>query len=379
MAINIIGNTKDFRTNSNVIYAFIGINDYLDLIGDDFDAFAIQRKQEKHKAYERMREDIKKGAVLPPITLAVKPDYVDTINAMIQQDLKQVKLLLNASNQLFILDGLQRTHILSDLRQAGTVFNENQKLLLEIWVEKEVKHLIYRLIILNAGRKVMSLRHQLELLYSPISDALQQDFPNLMLIKEVDKKRRRSSNFYKLEYVITSYHCFLTKNYEPKKENLITQQMIDENVLYATEDELNTQFDLFKKYFGWYLRIDEATFKHYSLEIEDAAAEEADKDWWSIENVMNAFFAALSDYGNNNAEKHLRIKLALHSLLEAFEIQPNQDVLGIKAFKGIRSTINANKKNIGLATKRLLFEGFREYLTRQGEKSLAECWTFVGN
>jgi hypothetical protein len=132
MAINIIGNTKDFRTNSNVIYAFIGINDYLDLIGDDFDAFAIQRKQEKHKAYERMREDIKKGAVLPPITLAVKPDYVDTINAMIQQDLKQVKLLLNASNQLFILDGLQRTHILSDLRQAGTVFNENQKLLLEI-------------------------------------------------------------------------------------------------------------------------------------------------------------------------------------------------------------------------------------------------------
>ncbi len=376
MAINIIGHTKDLRTDSNVIYAFITINDYLDLVGEEFDTFSIQRKQEKHKAYERMREDIKKGAVLPPITLAVKPDYVDSITMTLEQDLKKVEALLNNPNQLFILDGLQRTHILYDLSRTGTVFNENQKLLLEIWVEKEVKHLIYRLIILNAGRKVMSLRHQLELLYSTISGALEKDFKNLTLSREADKQRRRSSNFYKLAYVITSYHCFLTKNYEPKKENLITQQMIDENVIYATEDELNIQFDLFKKYFGWYLKMDEATFNHYPYEAADSDLEDADKDWWSHENVMNAFFAALADYGNNNPIKRERIELALDTLIKSFELASNQDVLGFKEFKVLKYSINSNKKNIGLATKRLLFEGFREYFINKGEKPLADCWKF---
>ena len=67
MDLTIFGHTKDLRTNTYIVYAQISIDDYLVLVGNKFDDFSIQRKQEKHKAYIRMRQDILEGAVLPPI------------------------------------------------------------------------------------------------------------------------------------------------------------------------------------------------------------------------------------------------------------------------------------------------------------------------
>ena len=44
-SLEIIGYTTDFRTNTNILYAQIKINEYLDLVGKDFDRFEIQRKK----------------------------------------------------------------------------------------------------------------------------------------------------------------------------------------------------------------------------------------------------------------------------------------------------------------------------------------------
>lgn len=368
MDINIIGHTTDLRTQSKVIYAFISVNNYLRMVGDDFDTFSIQRKQEKHKAYERMKKDIIDGAILPPITLAMKPENVDKTRQFLgENNLHEVANILNESNQVFILDGLQRTHLLNTLKQAGNALETQPNLLIEIWVEKDIKHLIYRLIILNAGRKAMSLRHQVELLFSTIYDEIQKDFEDVTLSREVDKQRRTKPKFYTFENIVTSYYCFLTKNYEPNKENLITQQIQEESVIYANESELNMQFDLFKKYFGLYLKLDEYTFSAYNnnSDNQDFA------NWWAKENVMNAFFAALADYGNSSTEKQGRILTALNNLIDNFTKE--DDVLGLVTFEDIKNRINA-RKNIGLVTKKLLFDGFREFFLNSGEKPFNDCW-----
>ena len=74
--VKYLGQTLDVRTDTHVIYAQMTINDYLAVIGENFDEFKIQRRREKHRAYARMREDIIKGAQLPSITLALKPELV---------------------------------------------------------------------------------------------------------------------------------------------------------------------------------------------------------------------------------------------------------------------------------------------------------------
>lgn len=84
MAFNILGKTQDHRTKTHVIYCKCSINDYLNIIGGDFEHFSIQRKRENHKAYRRLKEDLKNGALLPSITLALKHSLV--INAISHLD-----------------------------------------------------------------------------------------------------------------------------------------------------------------------------------------------------------------------------------------------------------------------------------------------------
>lgn len=371
MNIDIIGRTKDLRTNTFVLYALASIPDYLALVGNNLSEFEIQRKQEKHKAYPRMKKDIQEGAVLPPITLAIKPDKVENLIALINsnQD-EEIKKEVGQPNQVYILDGLQRTYILKELQEEGKTFKEGQKLLLEFWIEKEIKHLIYRLIILNAGQKTMSLRHQLELLNMAIYDEIKKSNFDIQLNKEKDEQRRRSARVFSFEAVISSYYCFLTKNYAPNKENLITQQIQEEGVIYATESELDEKLSLFKAYLQAYTKLDECTYQHYN--------ENNRKHFFAKENVMNAFFAATADYGNKNRDKQARIQVALDKLLNEFSISTNQDVLGLETYTRISTdSINPAKKNIGLATKEFLFDGFREFFTNEGDKSLADCWIFV--
>jgi hypothetical protein len=376
MNISIIGHTKDLRTNAHIIYALASIDDYLVLVGDKFDEFDMQRKEEKHKAYQRMNKDIMAGAVLPPITLAIKPENVDILTSLIvEKDLKSIENALNQSdNNVFILDGLQRTHLLSKLKKDNKIPENTPKLLLEIWIEKDIKHLIYRIIILNAGRKAMSLRHQIELLFSTIYDELKREFTDTELWREVDQKRRTKAKVYTFEAVITSYNCFLTKNYEPSKENLITQQVQEESVIYSDENELNVQFELFKKYFGLYLKLDEATFSLYQQQSDNPDF----ANWWAKENVMNAFFAALSLYGNNSPDKQQRIITSIEKLLTSFA-NKEEDILGLTTFESAKTSINPSRKNIGLATKRLLFEGFREYFINAGEQSFDVSWNQIAS
>ena len=167
MSLNIIGYTKDCRTNTNVVYAEIAINDYLSFVGDDFDRFEIQRKRQDPKKYARLKDDIKNGALLAGITLAINPSKVSEFISLVEtKDAEGLITKLNSSDDIYILDGLQRSYIIKDLVEEGVELNSDQKILLEIWFESEIKHLIYRLIVLNSGQKPMSMRHQVELLFT---------------------------------------------------------------------------------------------------------------------------------------------------------------------------------------------------------------------
>ncbi len=366
MELNVIGRATDKRTNTPVIYAQININDYLTLVGDNFDEFEIQRKRENHKAYKRMKADISQGALLPTITLALKPEIVDKVKETINKSGSNEELskLLKISNQVYILDGLQRTYILRDFKNNEHEFDNDHKLLLEFWVEKEPKHLIYRLIVLNAGQKPMSLRHQLELLFMTMHKRISSEIKGLNLYKEKDETRRSSPKHFSFYFIVTSYHSFQTKNATPNKENVIAQQMTEEKINYATEDEFDNQFQTFKKYLMTYSEIDEKIFGIYK-----DSDKPSNKNWLAKENVMNSFFAAISDYGRND-EKEERINLALEKL-KSFTIS---DPLGLANYSKISEKISMSKKNIGLMTKKLLKNGFEEFFRSRGEKQLAECW-----
>lgn len=370
-SLQIIGKAKDLRTGTNIIYAQIEISEYLDLVGEDFDRFEIQRKREKHKAYNRMKQDLKNGALLPPITLAISPQIVKNFVPLIEQN-KKVQLIkkLIKTNHIYILDGLQRTYIISDLNKDNIKFKKGQKILLEFWFESDIKHLIYRLIILNAGQKPMSMRHQVELLFMTAQDKLEKEIPELSIYKENDETRRTGPSQFPFDRIVTGYYSFLKKTPEVRRDNIVVKQMDEDDILFSQENDLADSFSRFEEYLKKYCVLDKQVFRVY----QKSKILKGAKNWLVDENVINAFFAAIATFGND-AKKRKRINISINRLIFFLrKSSESEDPLDLKIYYELKSGLNPKKENVGFATRRLIMNGFKEFFREAGEISFAECW-----
>lgn len=369
MSLEILGYTKDCRTNTNVVYAEIKISDYLDLVGNDFDRFEIQRKRQDPKKYTRLKGDIKKGALLPGITLAINPGRVkDFISEVENKETQKLIYKLNRSSDIYILDGLQRSYIIKDLRDENVEFNSEQKLLLEIWFEDRIEHLIYRLIVLNSGQKPMSMRHQVELLFTTLKTEIENEIPNLNIYVEKGGEIRSKSLKFSFDRIVNAYYSFLTKSPEVKRDNLIVKKLNEDDILSSNEEELNANYNSFIDCLKKYCELDVSLFKFYS----ESSTHSVFKNWLADENTLKGFFSIAGRY-SADINKVNRIDNALKKLLSQAK-EAKTDPLHLEVFMKLKTGIDSKKYNVGNETRRLIMDGFREYFIDEGETSFDECW-----
>jgi len=201
---------KDDRANCYSLMVQMTINEYLDKIQSSFEkkgGLEGQRETIKtktaQKIRERMIEDLRNGAILPPIVLGAILDS-EQIEVLNTENLKHE--VINSDNlsklveripkeDLFIIDGMQRTTALSEARKEKLKINE-KLIRVEYWLASEVNSITYRMLVLNTSQIPWNLRRQLEVVYSSIvkelkfylSEVGNQDFQ----IIEVDDSFRRS-------------------------------------------------------------------------------------------------------------------------------------------------------------------------------------------
>lgn len=401
MDIRVLGLARDLRTNTPVVYAQLPIEDYLEVVGDEFENFTIQRRRENHKAYQRLKVDIAGGALLPSITLAVKPDKVRAIIPLFEKAevdsalYGELARALSTKGQVDILDGLQRTYIITDLKKEGAEFVIGQNIHVEFWLEADIDKLIYRIIILNAGQKPMSIRHQIELLFMSLKASIEKQIPNLDIYTERDNTRRTKAKKFALSAIVSAYQAFITGSAELQKGNVIANQLLEANALDATEEEITSQFEDFTRWLTIYAALDECVtrvYKSASVPLEQVPQEEAEAtkaplihggayaNWLSTENVIMAFFAAVAQYGGSDPKKKDRIDQALKMLLGALaSAGEGGDPLGLEVFEKIRVGTNPRRVNVGLATRRLLTNGFKEFFRESGETRLEQCWPIAAD
>lgn len=163
----------DSRINSANLYVETSFGTYLNFARGIIANNDLQRKRVKTSktVYSLLKEDLKKGCIMPPLVLAIMEQGV------IDKDTVQGEELLTYIQEnvqkVLILDGLQRTYTLLDA--ATEIEKENlskyqdflqYKLRLEIYLEINKFGVLYRMLTLNTGQTPMSPRHQLEMLYS---------------------------------------------------------------------------------------------------------------------------------------------------------------------------------------------------------------------
>lgn len=211
--INITNVLLDKKVDSKNIQFVMDIASYAELAGNIINNNPYQRNKvsKSGSIYNLLKEDILKECIIPPIVLASTSKLAEGASA--DELLSEV---LNDSGSLKILDGLQRTLSIIDVynnhREHFDGLENKYLIRVEAYLSISDTGILYRMLTLNTGQTPMTLRHQLEILFSKYAEG---EFNGVTILREVDESSVKSINSYRFSDLIDGYTSLLEKNELP--------------------------------------------------------------------------------------------------------------------------------------------------------------------
>ena len=248
--MKVASKVKDGRINAVNILLDMNIREYLEVAGNIIKNNEFQRKRVKNSStvYALLKKDLRSNCTMPPIVLAIKAEKMNHLLNPYDVDEEQIKSLFKPEN-LIILDGLQRTYTILDLvdelkkENNIEVLNNvlDNSIRIEIYLGINKIGILYRMLTLNTGQTPMSIRHQIEMLYS---DYAENSIGEVRLLKETDSKSVKRIGEYQFRDVIEGFNSYLDRD-----ELGISRNELLENIQNLEKLALeNGTSDLFKDY-----------------------------------------------------------------------------------------------------------------------------------
>jgi len=217
--MKILNKLFDNRIQAYNILLEITIEDYFELSQKIIDKNQFQRRRVKSSStvYRLLKNDLKIGCIIPPIVLALSTKGID-LNIKDTGNEKIIKSINDHLEDLIILDGLQRTYTIRDLIKELEKTGDGEslekvkkgKIRIEIYVGINKLGILYRMLTLNTGQTPMSIRHQIEILYS---DYLTHKVDDIQLLLEADDKTPRRIGEYKFKEIIEGFNSYVERKY----------------------------------------------------------------------------------------------------------------------------------------------------------------------
>lgn len=362
----------------NVLFDYT-VEEYLNAVREVVDKNDLQRKKVSgaKSVYALLKEDLLRGCVLPPIVLALSNIAMphDQLTAEAAE-----RLVTTNSRDLLILDGLQRTYTLLDLEQELDYGQKAaflaQSLRIEVYIGINRLGILYRMLTLNTGQTPMSLRQQVEMLYS---DYFQHGVAGVKFIREVDASYATDPEEYNFKDIIEGFNSFLERNELP-----LDRADILENIkgLFSLSQE-GASKDIFKDFVtAWLSFLDKvrSLTGDQSLSTDDIAAGKA---VWG-KTALQVFKRSQAFTGFGAAVGKLRDQNLLGSLTDLPNLSRNLnlgDAAGNDFLLSINEAViwlNQNTKKIGNAQRMFFFYFFRELYNREND-SFANLQKSVGS
>jgi hypothetical protein len=254
--LKIASKIYDGRINATNVLTEISVEEYLSVAKQVVTKNEFQRKKVKRTStvYSLLRKDLKMHCTMPPIVLAVAVQGNESIR-LENVDEAYINDIFNA-DRIIILDGLQRTYnlieALQELENAGDANAYKNFLLLKLRVEFYIGinriSILYRMLTLNTGQTPMSLRHQIEILYS---DYLKQSINGIVFYRQVEEMQIKRIGEYYFDDVVSGFNSYLSRD-----ESGIDRLDILDNVSNLEKlAEENNQSDVFTQYISSYNRL----------------------------------------------------------------------------------------------------------------------------
>lgn len=205
---------KDGRSECWSIMATVSAASYLDLVEEaysDQGGLEGQRPAIKSKSGLKIRnrlvQDIKRGAVIPPVVIGVvcSPEDYEFLSAL-EDSSELIHAVQSRKLDVSIIDGMQRT---TALKEAVA---EEMMVRVEIWLSHKVDSLIYRMLVLNTGQVPWDLKRQLDVLYKPLLNKVAEKVSDLRVISNDDSSRRSQAGMYKSSRIIELFLAFTSRS-----------------------------------------------------------------------------------------------------------------------------------------------------------------------
>lgn len=203
----------DQRVDCWSVLALVRVDEYLDIAQAAYKqrgGIRHQRDALKTTSARRIRqrlvEDLRNGAIVPPIVIGlVLPDF-DHTNLKGGEDLR--KLLTEKQNSLSIIDGMQRTTALIEAAEGAKI--AGRLLRIELWIAKTADSLIYRMLVLNTGQIPWNLKQQLNVVFEPLIEEIERKvrFSRLLTRKDGKVERRWKGGEFAAEDLVEAYIAF---------------------------------------------------------------------------------------------------------------------------------------------------------------------------
>lgn len=205
---------KDGRSECWSIMATVNATSYLDLVEEaysDQGGLEGQRPAIKSKSGLKIRnrlvQDIKRGAVIPPVVIGVVCSTEDYESLSLLEDSNELLSGIQSRKlEVSIIDGMQRT---TALKEAEAI---EMMVRVEIWLSHKVDSLIYRMLVLNTGQVPWDLKRQLDVLYKPLLKKVAEKVSDIRVIANDDSSRRSQAGMYKSSRVIELFLAFTSRS-----------------------------------------------------------------------------------------------------------------------------------------------------------------------
>jgi hypothetical protein len=379
MQFEVVGMDYDNRINNFMLSARADYEWYLEKTQGSEENLVIQRDIIKgSKPYKNLRADLKIGCILPTIVLAVrdieasvtqKYDPKDGFMKASREDLDRLQeaIRIIKPDHVDIVDGLQRTNALrqthDELAKEDRLAFLKRSLRLEIWINIAFFPLAYRMLLLNAGQRPMSMKHQIDILSGGLAKDL-EDLSGIEILKVKDHKRRVRPGQFHLSTLAQAFQAWMQRSPNVDRTNLVVETMVVDEALESLGIDLTdtdgNQRDGFRQLVDWLLQLDHAL------------GEEQNR-FFGNDTVVLGFAAAIG-FVHKNEMLQDRLPGAMARLIETVE-KGESDPLGVSTFEEIRKSVDANRRNVGEATRGLVFRAVREYIMQNGMSPMVECWT----
>lgn len=380
----------DKRINAwNVLFE-MPISEYLDFARSILGTNDLQRKKirDSNKVYRLLKEDLKQGCIMPPIVLALRLD-IEVSKSDVENNGQQ--LIRDNLSNILIIDGIQRTNIMISIddmikEQQDTHNNTdfyNNVIRLEIYIGIRRTGILYRMLTLNTGQTRMSLRHQIEIMYSDYID--QDKLGEIKLIRETSDDLSIGRSKYIFRDVVDGYNSFLTRYEFPLNREDLLEKMdgLEELSKEKFEEDLFVRFvriyDKFINRIYEYresLQYDKDELEEYLNYLNPLynynvfGIDKDDIDEHEIEGIKNKIFdinklfnksIAMTGFGAALG-KLIDLKVIddltkIDEIIDTYTIQNNECLVNLYY---ILQNIKGNAKNIGTEHRRYYNILFRE-------------------